>query len=257
MKEPKQYQEALKSTQWQSLRKKVLFRDKFECQNCGSKKNLQVHHKEYFIDESNKFFKPHEYPINSLSTLCENCHKKLHQQTKVPVKKYNKMKLFDFFKEKFNSSKNDDEISGENFVNDERYDIGHAVNNATPFEKVAQLVTKSYSSRGFDDANIITDPVFMGDNLEKIRQECIVISDLSIREIEGQILTLEKTREQLKAIGIVNSLKSTELEIQNQEKEINKVKEYRLDFVNGGKFWNSISISYRNGFKEGIVASQK
>lgn len=56
--------------QW---RKKVLERDHYTCQSCGSCKDLHVHHKKSFA----------EYPderesVDNGITLCEMCHRKLH-----------------------------------------------------------------------------------------------------------------------------------------------------------------------------------
>lgn len=67
------YSEQLKHPRWQKKRLKILQRDSFECNNCGSKeKTLHVHHHNY---ERGKM--AWEYDDNLLSTLCEDCHKSL------------------------------------------------------------------------------------------------------------------------------------------------------------------------------------
>lgn len=58
---------------WHSIRRAVLKRDNYECQECGSKDDLHVHHKIPFrmfedADEAN-----HE---SNLITLCPPCHRK-------------------------------------------------------------------------------------------------------------------------------------------------------------------------------------
>lgn len=64
------YSELLKDPRWQKLRLEVFQRDDWTCQDCRSKKNtLNVHHKRY-----EKGRKPWEYPIEQLSTLCQECH---------------------------------------------------------------------------------------------------------------------------------------------------------------------------------------
>ena len=64
----KQYQHP----NWQKKRLEILERDSYQCQQCGDKENqLQVHHGFYGKDK-----KPWEYDDRSLSTLCDNCHKK-------------------------------------------------------------------------------------------------------------------------------------------------------------------------------------
>jgi 5-methylcytosine-specific restriction endonuclease McrA len=47
--------------------------------SCGIK-SLNIHHK-YYVQGS----MPWEYPNDALITLCEDCHKKRHQETKVPL----------------------------------------------------------------------------------------------------------------------------------------------------------------------------
>ncbi len=62
--------EYYKHPEWQKKRLEVLQRDGFECLNCHSKdKELHVHHGYY-----SKGKKPWEYPIESLFTLCADCH---------------------------------------------------------------------------------------------------------------------------------------------------------------------------------------
>jgi hypothetical protein len=68
-----EYKDQLKSPKWQKKRLEVLSRDEFTCKMCGDKETeLQVHHMFYKPKA-----KPWEYPINSLQTLCSNCHTKL------------------------------------------------------------------------------------------------------------------------------------------------------------------------------------
>lgn len=72
----KYYSEQLKSPQWQKRRLDIMERDNFTCQECGDKESeLNVHHKIY-IGNRNAW----EYPNPSLITLCEPCHKKIHDR---------------------------------------------------------------------------------------------------------------------------------------------------------------------------------
>jgi hypothetical protein len=64
------YAQKLKDPRWQKMRLKVLERDDFTCRDCGDKKKtLHVHHMYYEWDNA-----PWEYEIESLVTLCEECH---------------------------------------------------------------------------------------------------------------------------------------------------------------------------------------
>jgi 5-methylcytosine-specific restriction endonuclease McrA len=68
---PKQPRLRLDPEPYDQLRKQVLRRDGWQCQFCGSMRNLQVHHKQLRSqrgddDEAN------------LITLCADCHETLH-----------------------------------------------------------------------------------------------------------------------------------------------------------------------------------
>jgi hypothetical protein len=63
------YSEKLKDKRWQNKRNAVKEKADFKCQDCGSDKNLEIHHCYY------KFgLEPWQYPIDSLRCLCSNCH---------------------------------------------------------------------------------------------------------------------------------------------------------------------------------------
>ena len=62
-------------TEWNRVRKDVLERDKYRCQDCGNHKGLCVHHikpKAYFPDLT--------YEPSNLITLCKSCHVKRHPE---------------------------------------------------------------------------------------------------------------------------------------------------------------------------------
>ena len=69
------YKDDLKNGRWQKVRLQVMERDSFCCRACGSKSILHVHHLFYRYG-----LKPWEYPMDSLVTLCVNCHNKLHNE---------------------------------------------------------------------------------------------------------------------------------------------------------------------------------
>lgn len=64
--------EYLHSDEWEQKRQLVLDRDHSCCTKCGSDENIQVHHKtyEHFGNE----------PLEDLVSLCQQCHKALHQK---------------------------------------------------------------------------------------------------------------------------------------------------------------------------------
>jgi len=64
------YKAYLYSEKWKKKRKKILKRDNFTCQDCGSKNHLQVHHLTYKNIGNER--------LNELITVCAHCHKKRH-----------------------------------------------------------------------------------------------------------------------------------------------------------------------------------
>ena len=65
------YEHYLGTGQWQEKRKLVFKRDNYQCQKCGTGKNLNVHH----ITYENLY----NEEIEDLTTLCKPCHEKIHK----------------------------------------------------------------------------------------------------------------------------------------------------------------------------------
>ncbi len=57
---------------YESLRKKILRRDSWRCQLCGTMANLEVHHKQFRSRSG------HDSEEN-LITLCATCHAEVHR----------------------------------------------------------------------------------------------------------------------------------------------------------------------------------
>jgi 5-methylcytosine-specific restriction endonuclease McrA len=67
----KQPRERLDAESYERLRKHVLRRDGWRCQCCGSRSNLEVHHKDYRSQGGD------DGEVN-LITLCAGCHSLVH-----------------------------------------------------------------------------------------------------------------------------------------------------------------------------------
>lgn len=80
----KNYDDLLQREEWLKKRKEILTRDNYECCRCH-KKNVQlnVHHKYYLKDKNGNPVDPWDYPNSALITLCRDCHKLVHQNTKI------------------------------------------------------------------------------------------------------------------------------------------------------------------------------
>jgi len=66
------YRKYLKTEAWQIIRNKALVRDLCLCQECGSKKRLEVHHLTYK--------RVGKELLSDLKTLCRKCHLKQHNK---------------------------------------------------------------------------------------------------------------------------------------------------------------------------------
>ncbi len=70
---PRRPRLALDQQAYRELHEKVLRRDGWRCQYCGSMRNLQVHHKRQrslLGDDAEE----------NLITLCDQCHKRTHRR---------------------------------------------------------------------------------------------------------------------------------------------------------------------------------
>ncbi len=57
---------------YENLKQQVLRRDRWRCQSCGTKSNLEVHHKQF------RSHSGHDSEEN-LITLCRRCHAEVHR----------------------------------------------------------------------------------------------------------------------------------------------------------------------------------
>jgi 5-methylcytosine-specific restriction endonuclease McrA len=58
---------------YERLRQRVLRRDGFRCQSCGTMSNLQIHHKQFRSQSGDD-------SEDNLITLCSACHASTHAQ---------------------------------------------------------------------------------------------------------------------------------------------------------------------------------
>jgi len=69
------YPEFLETKYWKVISRYVKYRQDYKCQLCGSKDNLNVHHKNYDIRGEE-----YHYWKEDLIVLCKNCHAKFHDK---------------------------------------------------------------------------------------------------------------------------------------------------------------------------------
>lgn len=76
------YTRQLADPRWKAKRQVILTRDEFNCANCGATSSLHVHHIKYTGYTW-------EAPDEDLITLCNVCHKKVHEGTlEIVVEEY-------------------------------------------------------------------------------------------------------------------------------------------------------------------------
>ena len=78
------YYDDLNDERWKRKREKILKIHSYRCP-CGSRKNLQIHHKYYNRYPDGSWARAWDYPDNALMVLCDDCHKKYHKNHKSPI----------------------------------------------------------------------------------------------------------------------------------------------------------------------------
>ena len=80
------YSDLLAMPQWQAKRREILKRDGEQCCSCGTKKALQVHHRQYHRHaKTGERKNPWDYNNRYLITLCATCHEQGHLKYQIPV----------------------------------------------------------------------------------------------------------------------------------------------------------------------------
>lgn len=79
------YEEELSDQRWKAKRERILKRDGYKCCWCGSRNNLQVHHRYYEKYPDGSRAEAWDYPDSALMILCDNCHKKCHSKYKIKI----------------------------------------------------------------------------------------------------------------------------------------------------------------------------
>jgi 5-methylcytosine-specific restriction protein A len=78
-----EYREYMNSPAWRKLRKRVLVRDRYQCQTCGHiSPHNDVHHKTYIRFKAEL--------MRDLVTMCRYCHERLHERLEREGKKIGK-----------------------------------------------------------------------------------------------------------------------------------------------------------------------
>jgi 5-methylcytosine-specific restriction endonuclease McrA len=72
---PKERRLRLEDDDYRELRKEILRRDGWKCQECGSMKSLEVHHQRFRSQSG-------EDTEENLIALCAECHSRAHRAAK-------------------------------------------------------------------------------------------------------------------------------------------------------------------------------
>jgi len=79
------YGDLLKCFEWKFKRIQILLTENFTCRDCKTKSTLLHIHHEYYLQDK----LPWDIELDALTPLCFNCHKKRHENKKIPVYKLN------------------------------------------------------------------------------------------------------------------------------------------------------------------------
>jgi 5-methylcytosine-specific restriction endonuclease McrA len=75
---PKRARIKLLPEAYRELHRKVLDRDNWQCQICGSRRNLQVHHRQFRSQSGDDC-------EDNLIALCDTCHSRIHLRVLTPT----------------------------------------------------------------------------------------------------------------------------------------------------------------------------
>lgn len=77
------YNAILDSPEWKACREWVFSNKGRYCAYCKGIQNLRVHHKYYLKYPDGEHIKPWEYNIDCYMVLCDDCHKKVHEEYQI------------------------------------------------------------------------------------------------------------------------------------------------------------------------------
>ncbi len=64
----------------------VMRRDKYQCKSCGSRDNIEVHHKGGIVESKWLSKKGHANEKDNIVTICDKCHNRIHEKAKAEGK---------------------------------------------------------------------------------------------------------------------------------------------------------------------------
>lgn len=71
---------------WVKKRYSIFLRDNFRCVNCGFRRKIEVHHRQYhFSNLRNNYLDPWEYDNTLLITLCKRCNNAGRRKYVIPI----------------------------------------------------------------------------------------------------------------------------------------------------------------------------
>lgn len=70
------YSDKLRDPRWQKMRLEVFGRAQFACEHCLESENTLHAHHNYYVSRR----EPWEYPADSISCLCEECHSEITER---------------------------------------------------------------------------------------------------------------------------------------------------------------------------------
>lgn len=79
------YNELLRKPEWKLFRNIILRSRGYVCEECGNNGILNIHHLHYYCYPNGTKYLPWEYGVNDVKVLCEDCHKKAHQNNKIEI----------------------------------------------------------------------------------------------------------------------------------------------------------------------------
>lgn len=73
------YLKSLNNDYHREVKRRAAIRDGFQCRDCGTRLNLELHHLSYYHNGESIVGKELEH-MDKVITLCESCHQKRHNK---------------------------------------------------------------------------------------------------------------------------------------------------------------------------------
>ena len=241
----KKYFEKLKDPRWQKTRLKIFDRDTWKCRICdNSEETLHCHHLKY--DYS---VEPWDIATNSLLTVCNNCHKFIHD-VKI-IFKLDKEKSKDIETLKYYHQNFDDRSLIIKVLKDK---AKNTIRELISYKNQINYIYKIDSDIYFDEirSKLLKTSFYKKINSEKnlllylgLKDACFYLPfHFRILFILGSMENLTKVK-LVHGVNTVKAIKILNTKYENEQKEFELLDQVAFEFINKVEYEHIISDNFK------------